>query len=105
MDTQPIQMSTHACTRQAQRNLSAADIAFVLEHGRHIHSGGAIHVVLGRRDMPRDPKLFREFERLEGTILVIAADGETPVLITAYRNRGGFKAVRSKTKYRHTRKT
>ena len=85
--------------RQAQRNLSAQDIDFVAAHGRRFHNGGALHVFLRRRDIPRDKSIYQQFARLEGTILVIREDDTRSVLITAYRNRNGLKAIRTKAKY------
>mgnify|MGYP005837721161 CR=1 FL=1 len=89
----------HARHRGAQRNLSADDIAFVLQHGRRIWSGGAEHVFLARRDLPPERDLRRQFERLEGTVLVVDNVHDGTVLITAYRNRRALKHIRCKTKY------
>ena len=91
--------TAHALNRQAQRNLSADDVRFVLTHGRRIHSAGALHVVLGGRDIPGDKDLARRYGRLEGTVLVRHPSPDGLVLITTYRNRRGFKAVRAKQKY------
>lgn len=91
--------SRHAQLRQAQRNMSNADVDFVLGHGRHVRCAGALHVFLGRRDIPADKESQRRFGHLEGTVLVLADDQEL-VLITAYRNRDGLKDIRTKTKYR-----
>jgi hypothetical protein len=93
--------TNHAVQRQAQRNLSDADVWFVLEHGRRIYGAGVLHVFLGQRDIPDDKETQRQFRRLEGTVLVMNQDDEddTLVLITAYRNRRGLKQIRSKAKY------
>lgn len=89
----------HAQHRKAQRNLSYEDIDFVLQYGRRMWSGGAEHVFLARRDLPRDPALRRQFERLEGTVLVLDTSDIGTVLITAYRNRRAQKHIRCKAKY------
>lgn len=95
---QPI-VTEHARQRQAQRNLSPDDIEFVIEHGRYIHNGGALHIFLGKQDIPREKGVQRRFGRLEGTTLVMAEEEDKLILITAYRNRKGFKQLRTKRKY------
>lgn len=95
-----VKASRHAQLRQAQRNMSDADVAFVLEYGRHVRCAGALHVFLGRRDIPADKESQRRFGHLEGTVLVLADDDQELILITAYRNRDGLKDIRTKTKYR-----
>lgn len=93
-----IQYTAHAISRRAQRNLSDADVQFVFEYGRRTHTAGALHIFLAGRDIPADRAVVRRFGHLEGTVLVLTSHGD-PTLITAYRNRRGFKAVRSKAKY------
>ncbi|NJO07867.1 MAG: DUF4258 domain-containing protein, partial [Chloroflexaceae bacterium] len=88
--------SDHAMYRQAQRNLSDRDVQFVLDYGRTFYCAGAKHVFLGRRDIPRDPDVRRQYARLEGTTLVVSENDGVTVLITAYRNRRGQKHIRSK---------
>jgi hypothetical protein len=94
-----IQITWHAACRQASRNLSHEDIHFVLEHGQRIRSAGALHVFLGRRNIPSDKTIYRRFARLEGTVLVLDDTGHEIVLITTYRNRRSAKRIRVKTKY------
>jgi transcriptional regulator of NAD metabolism len=90
----------HAVHRRAQRNLTERDVQFVLEHGRRIRCGGVLHVFLGKRDIPDDQETRRQFERLEGTTLVInETDYDHLVLITTYRNRRALKQIRSKPRY------
>jgi hypothetical protein len=95
--------TSHARERQAQRNLSVEDVQFVWEYGRRYHNAGALHVFLGRRDLPVDKALYQRFARLEGTTLVLGGAFAEPVLITVYRNRRGTKKLRSKDKYRRCR--
>lgn len=80
--------------------MSETDVAFVLDYGRHVRCAGATHVFLGRRDIPADKEIQRQFSHLEGTVLVLGDDDQELVLITAYRNRDGLKDIRTKTKYR-----
>src|SRR5262245_37027352 len=94
-----LRTTTHADVRQAQRNLSAQDIDFVIAHGQCFYSGGARHIFLRNRDLPRDKASYRQFARLEGTTLVIKEEGDIAVLLTTYRNRQGLKAIRRKGKY------
>ncbi len=91
--------SHHARSRQAQRNLSDHDVRFVLEHGRRLRCAGVLHVFLGRRDIPTDKSLYRRFAHLEGTTLILDDTHPEIFLITAYRNRQGFKQIRRKSKY------
>jgi hypothetical protein len=96
----PMLVTDHARTRQAQRNLSDEEVAFVLDHGQYVRSGGALHVFLGRRDMPGDRDSCRRYQHLEGAVLVVNDTGDVPVLITVYRNRRGLREIRRKAKYR-----
>ena len=91
--------TAHAISRQAQRNLSPADIDFVATHGRRIRCGGALHIFLGGRDIPAEKAVAQRFGRLEGTVLVLSAAEDEPYVITAYRNRRGLKQLRIKAKY------
>src|SRR5690349_8505379 len=94
-----IRRSAHAICRQAQRNLSDADIEFVAAHGRRIRCGGALHIFLGSRDIPAEKAIAQRFGRLEGTVLVLGAAEDELLMITAYRNRRCLKQLRAKTKY------
>ncbi len=99
-----MQQTDHAVHRQAQRNLSDRDVRFVVEHGRRIYCAGALHIFLGQRDIPADRAIQRQFRRLEGTTLVMGMLDDALILITAYRNRRGFKQIRSKAKYDRSRR-
>jgi hypothetical protein len=94
-----IAKSNHARVRQAQRNLTDDEVAFIMRHGRRIRSGGALHIFLGRRDIPNDRAIFQKYHHLEGATLVINDKGYTPVLITVYRNRRALRDIRRKQKY------
>jgi len=94
-----LQTTWHAQVRQAQRNISDDDVQFVLRYGRKVRCAGALHVFLGKRDLPRDRRLQCRFEHLVGTMLVLCDAGERPVLLTAYRNRNALRELRRKAKY------
>ncbi len=95
-----IRYTAHAVSRSAQRNLSFDDVQFVLTHGRRTYCAGALHVFLARRDIPAEKALARQFGHLEGTVLVLSPTADNDLtLITAYRNRRGFKSVRAKAPY------
>lgn len=99
-----IRYSAHAINRQAQRNLSAADVEFVMAHGRRIRCGGAIHVFLGGRDIPAEKPIAQRYGHLEGTMLVVSPLADELFVITAYRNRRALKQLRGKARYdRRTR--
>lgn len=94
-----VRYTAHGRSRCTQRNLSDADVQFVMDYGRHTWCAGALHVFLGRRDMPASKTVARRFGHLEGTVLVFTRATDEPMLITAYRNRRAFKAIRSKATY------
>ena len=87
-------MTEHARQRLAQRNLTEEDIVWVTRFGRLTYNSGATFYFLGRRDIPRGWE--RKLEHLIGTTLIVVNGW----LITAYRNRCGWKKVRRKSKWR-----
>ena len=84
----------------AQRNVSLDDVEYVLEHGERINTTGITVYILRKRDIPQDDRNKSEITRLEGTVILtgFTQDGNLEI-ITAYRNKSAFKALRSKTKY------
>jgi hypothetical protein len=94
----------HATHRQARRNVSNDDIAFVLANGQQIYCAGAMHVFLGRRDLPGERELYQRYARLEGTVLVLHDYGSHLVLITVYRDRQGLRSIKAKAPYDRTRR-
>lgn len=94
-----VRYTAHALSRRAQRSLSIDDVEFVMAHGREVHCAGALHVFLGGRDIPGEKAVARRYGRLEGTVLVLSTDDDDLTMITAYRNRRGFKAIRAKVVY------
>lgn len=89
--------SKHAITRMAQRCLSAAEIEYVVCHGRRYYSAGVIHYFLGKKDIPEDDQKYDKYRKLEGaTVLVDSKLGRA--VITAYRNKS-TKKIRRKAKF------
>lgn len=91
-------ISIHAGRRLAQRNLSDDDVRYVFEHGRVFHTGKAVFIHLGLRDIPSDHRRLDQRRRLEGTVLVLdPVSGQH--LTTAYRNRRhGSRDIKRKPK-------
>ena len=91
-------VSAHASRRLAQRNLTTEDVHYVYTHGRLHHTGKAMFVHLGLRDIPWKDRRDDRFRRLEGTVLVLdPTTGQH--LTTAYRNRQrGSRDIRRKSK-------
>lgn len=94
-----VQNHPHAQQRKARRNLSNADIEFVLEYGQRMHCAGAMHVFLGRRDLPHERVLHQRHAHLEGTVLVIRVTQRQLILLTVYRNRQALRSIRAKARY------
>ena len=93
----PLFLTAHALARAAQRNVAPDAVDYVLTHGRRIQRTGVTFYFLGKRDMPPADRCASWATRLEGTIVVLAPDGE---VITVYRNRRGTRAIQRKLKYR-----
>ena len=84
----------------AQRNVSLDDIKYVLEHGERIHTTGITVYMLRKRDIPHADRNKSEITRLEGTVILTGFTQKGDLqIITAYRNKSAFKAIRSKAKY------
>jgi hypothetical protein len=84
----------HSRRRAAQRNLSVAEIEYVLTYGQYFRRAGAEFYYLRRRDI-REWELSSDLSRLAGTAIILAKDGQT--LITTWRNRRtGLKNIRRK---------
>jgi len=92
-------ISFHAGRRLAQRNLRPEDVRYVFAHGRIYHTGKALFVHLGLRDIPAEHRREDRLRRLEGTVLVL--DPNTGQhLTTAYRNRRrGSRDIKRKCKH------
>jgi len=82
----------HAQLRAAQRNLSPADLAYVVAHGRRIRNTGAIFCFLGRRDLPACDCADARAARLIGVTVVIVDHR----VVTVYRNSKGLRTIKRK---------
>ena len=93
--------SAHALLRMAQRNLSPADVEYVLRHGRRYRRAGVVHYFLGKKDIPKDDARDDAIARLEGTTVLVSPMGKGGAveIITAYRNRSALRRIRRKAKY------
>lgn len=97
-DSRVASFSLHASRRLAQRNLTLDDVRYVFQHGRVHHTGKAMFVHLGLRDIPRHDRRTDDYRRLEGTVLVLDP-GSGAHLTTAYRNRRhGSRDIKRKSK-------
>jgi hypothetical protein len=72
-------------------------VDYVLTHGRRIQRTGVTFYFLGRRDMPEVDQSASWASRLEGTVVLLAPDGE---VVTVYRNRHALRTIARKMKYR-----
>lgn len=91
-------LTHHARLRMAQRNVSPAQLSFILEHGQEAHCAGAILVTLRRKDIPAELQKQNEFACLEGVTVVLSR--EEPVVMTVWRNRRqGLRHIRDKPRY------
>jgi Domain of unknown function (DUF4258) len=98
---QEFELSSHAVTRMAQRNLSTEDVEYVLQYGCRVRSGGALHYFLRSDDIPRRDR--KQAQRLEGTTVLMDRNGQ--IIITVYRNRRGLKEIRQKVKWEIEQRT
>ena len=89
--------TTHARTRGARRNIAPDAVEYVMAYGRTIQRTGVTFYFLGRRNIPSVDRHASWASRLEGTIVLVASDGE---VITLYRNRRGLRTIQRKVKYR-----
>jgi hypothetical protein len=80
-----ITFTHHARLRMAQRNVSLAQIWFILGHGHRCHRAGVILVHLRRKDIPADDLANSHIACLEGATIVLNRR-ETAVM-TVWRNR------------------
>ncbi len=92
----PLMFSGHAVARGGQRNLSAAQVSYVVQYGKPVHRTGITFYILRRRDIPECHRRNDTCAKLEGTVVLV---GDASV-ITVYRNCGAYHQVRKKLKYR-----
>jgi hypothetical protein len=94
--TSLLSFTDHARRRGARRNVEPDEVDYVLAHGRMIQRTGVTFFFLGRRDVPPADRCMSWISRLEGTIVLLAPDGE---VITVYRNRRGLRPILRKLRY------
>jgi hypothetical protein len=93
-----LDFTEHAVGRMALRGLQESDVYYVMVYGRWFFAAGAIHVFLGKRQIPNGHRSNDQFKRLEGTTILLSSDDRTTV-ITVYRNRESTRRDRRKAKY------
>jgi hypothetical protein len=82
--------------RQSQRNLSQAEIWYVLCFGRRLYNAGVLMVFLGKRDIPVGDRRIQRIAQLEGTAVLI--DRKSGLILTIYRNKAAYNEHRKKQK-------
>lgn len=92
-----VSLTRHARCRGARRNVAPDAVEYVLTNGRRIQRTGVTFYFLGRRDMPEGDRHASWASRLEGTVVLVAADGE---VVTVYRNRRALRTIARKLKHR-----
>ncbi|MCB8922202.1 MAG: DUF4258 domain-containing protein [Ardenticatenaceae bacterium] len=91
-------ITNHARRRMAQRNVSEAQISFILSYGEEIHCAGARLVHLRHKDIPQPFRKVNEFTRLIGSTVVMSIT--EPVIMTVWRNRRrGLRHIHHKPSY------
>jgi hypothetical protein len=91
-------LTNHARLRMAQRNVSGADISYIIRYGEEVHRAGAVLVTLRQRDIPKEERPNPILTRLEGVTVVLSRDES--IILTVWRNRRqGSKRIRNKAKY------
>jgi hypothetical protein len=89
-------LSHHAALRAARRNLVSDEVEYVLTYGREVHRTGITFYFLGRSDIPPADRRTSWATRLEGTVVLLANDGQ---VITVYRHRRALRKIQRKQKY------
>ena len=96
--SQPLIFSRHAMRRMAQRRLTTADVDYVVQHGRRLHTAGVVCCFLGRRELALFADEGGRYDYLEGTTVLL--DRETNcTVVTVYRNRAALKKMHRKARY------
>ena len=90
-------MSVHASLRSAQRNVKVSEVDYILQHARCCPRTGVWFYFLGERDIPFQDRANSNVTRLQGAVVMVAANGE---VITIYRNRRAWKMINRKMKFR-----
>ena len=93
-----LMFTDHAVQRMARRNLRESDVYYVYEHGTCFVRAGALHIFLGKKDVPEKDLNNSRLARLIGTTVLIDSHDAMTVK-TVYRNRESIKKDRRKAKY------
>jgi hypothetical protein len=92
-------LTQHALERINQRNLSSADIQYVVRHGQARHVPQGVSYFMGWRHIPTCDRSDDKITRLEGTVVLLDLTQE--YVITAWRNRrSGTKQLRCRGRHR-----
>lgn len=83
----------HSRTRLAQRAISEEMIHQVFEFGREIFTRGAVHLVVGRKEVVFHMAKGVDLRRAEG-LHILCPTRNYGLVVTAYRNRN-FRGVKS----------
>jgi hypothetical protein len=94
---QIVGFSDHCRERMAQRNVTEADVRFVMTRGVLEHRTGVICFTIPRRCIPSEERSMRG--SLE-SLVVLVQEGW---VITVYRNRRPLRHIRHKVKYNDAR--
>ena len=93
-----LELNVHALLRSAQRNVSDAEMQYVVKHGERFRKAGALIYYLRRCDVPDEDQNDDEWMRLVGTAIILSKDGRR--VITIWRNRrSGLRHIKRKPKY------
>ena len=87
-DPSKLKPTLHAKRRMAQRNVSLAQIWFILGHGHRCHRAGVVLVHLRRKDIPADDLANSQIACLEGATVVLNRKGTAVMTVWRNRNRG-----------------
>lgn len=81
----PSGYTRHGAKRSAQRNLSDADVRYVLRFGSWSRTVGREVVVLRRRDIPEEQLADSNIARLAGSVVLIARNGRVITVLRGER--------------------
>ena len=76
-------LSDHAIERMYTRQVRPAQIVRALRYGRVIHARGAVHFVLGHKEVAR----YDAVRPADNGVQVVVSDLDDGTVMTCYRNR------------------
>ena len=94
---QDFSLSSHALHRSAQRNISDADIDFIIQNADRLHRTGVIFCQMRSRNMPEHVPGNHRAWKLIGTTIVLCKCG--CYVVTLYREERAFQKDSRKSKY------